>query len=155
MRTRLFLILSLAAAALSGPALAQDHAPAGPAAAPAAGEPVIGPNPNPAHPMGGYLKAPPGSTRLTEKVFRDATGLPLYTIDRAECRSQCAVLFPPLTPAPNAVPPSKDWTIRTRDENGHKQWVYKGKPIYTFVQDKPDVHPQADSVLPEIKLARP
>ena len=104
--------------------------------------------------MGGYLKAPPGSTRLVEKEFRDAMGLPLYTMER-ECFGQCAVLFPPLTPAANAKPPSEDWTIRTRLENGDRQWVYKGKPVYTFVQDKTDVHPQADKVLPEIALARP
>ena len=42
-----------------------------------------------------------------------------------------------------------------REENGDKQWVYKGKPIYTFVNDQADVFPQADGVLPEIKLARP
>ena len=28
-----------------------------------------------------------------------------------------------------------DWTVVTRDE-GAKQWAYKGKPLYTFVQDK-------------------
>jgi predicted lipoprotein with Yx(FWY)xxD motif len=143
------------ALAMGGAAFAQDHAaPAGPAAASAAAEPVFGPNPNPAHPMGGYLKAPDGSTRLVAKKYEPAVGLPLYTLDRV-CRSQCAVLFPPLTPAAGARPPSRDWTIVIRDEGGHPQWAYKGKPIYTFLQDKTDVHPQADSVLPEVKLARP
>ena len=45
--------------------------------------------------------------------------------------------------------------LTDRDEGGHPQWAYRGKPVYTFVQDKTDVHPQADSVLPEVKLARP
>ena len=154
MRT-LFILTALGAATAAGPAMAQDHgAAAGPSAATTAG-PVIGPNPNPAHPLGGYLKAPDGSTRLVAKIYEPAVGLPLYTIDRPHCRSQCAVLFPPLTPAKGATPPTKDWTIVIRDEGGHPQWAYKGKPVYTFVQDKTDVHPQADSVLPEVKLARP
>lgn len=152
-RIALTLALSLAVCA-GGAAFAQDHGAAPSAAAPAEGEPVIGPHPNAAHPMGGYLKGPPSSTRMVEKVFRDAAGLPLYTLDR-ECFGQCAVLFPPLTPAKDAKAPSKDWTIRVRAENGDKQWVYKGKPVYTYLHDKTDVHPQADSVLPEIKLARP
>lgn len=117
-------------------------------------EPVIGPHPDPAHPIGGYLKAPPGSVRLVDKAFLDAMGLPLYTLDR-DCNGQCAVLFPPLTPAADAKPPSKSWTIIARAENGDRQWVYKGRPIHTFVDDKKDVHPQAAGVLPEIKLARP
>ena len=154
MRT-LLLFAVLSAASVAGGALAQDHgAPAGPAAT-AAAAPVIGPHPNEAHPIGGYLKAPEGSTRLVAKKYEPAVGLPLYTIDREHCRSQCAVLFPPLTPAKDAKPPSRDWSIIIRDEGGHPQWAYKGKPIYTFVQDKTDVHPQADSVLPEVKLARP
>ncbi len=28
-----------------------------------------------------------------------------------------------------------DWTIIDRTD-GTKQWAYKGKPLYTFVQDK-------------------
>lgn len=107
------------------------------------------------HPKGGYLPQPPSSTQLLEKVWAPAAGFPLYVLNR-ECNGQCAVTFPPLTPADaSAKPPSKDWTIRTRDENGALQWVYKGKPVYTFSGDKPDEAPKADDILPGIALARP
>ena len=151
---RTLILSSALALVFGGTAVAQDHAPAGPSAAGPDGK-VIGPHPNEALPIGGFLKAPPGSTRLVAKKYEPAEGLPLYVIDRPHCRSQCAVLFPPLTPAAGATPPSKDWTIIVRDESDHPQWAYKGKPIYTFIQDKTDVHPQADNVLPEVKLARP
>lgn len=136
------LALALSAAA----ALAED-APAAPAkpAAPAGVK---------ALPIGGYVKAPAGSQQLRELKWRPADGYPLYTLDR-ECNGQCAVLFPPLTPASaDAKPPSRDWKIRVREENGALQWVYKGKPVYTYIEDKPDEPPKADNIVPGVRLAR-
>ena len=48
----------------------------------------------------------------------------------------CAVQFPPLKPPAGAKAPSADWSIRIRDENGEPQWVYKGKPVYTWPEDQ-------------------
>ena len=146
------LTFALAAAVGFGGAAFAQEAAVTPASAP---EPAIGPAPNPAHPMGGYLPHPAPSKILiaADKAWIDAKGRPLYVMDR-ECNGQCAVLFPPLTPQPGAKPPSKDWTIRIREENGDLQWVYKGRPVYTYVEDKPDEHPKAHGVLPGISLAQ-
>lgn len=147
----IWIIAATALAISAGAAIAADAPPpARPADAP-----KIGPWANPALPIGGYVKAPAGSTRLVEKVFEPAEGFPLYTLDR-ECRGQCAVEFPPLTPkSKDERPPGKDWSIRIRDENGDPQWVYKGKPVYTFIDDTPDKHPMADQVIPGVALLKP
>lgn len=111
------------------------------------------------HPVGGYLPQPGNAIHLLPPGdfggWQEAAGYPLYVMDR-ECRGQCAVMFPPLTPrSANDPKPSDDWSIRTRIENGAYQWVYKGQPVYTYYQDSPDAPPQADSVIPGITLARP
>jgi predicted lipoprotein with Yx(FWY)xxD motif len=108
----------------------------------------------PKHPLGGYLPAPVGSTFLKEKVYQDAKGYPLYVLNR-ECFGQCAVQFPPLAAPNDAKPPSKDWRVRIRPENGELQWVYKGHPVYTFFDDRPDEPPKADRIIPDVALARP
>jgi predicted lipoprotein with Yx(FWY)xxD motif len=118
-----------------------------PAATPTANAPAATP------PMGGYLPQPGPSKQLVEKVWVDATGFALYVMNR-ECNGQCAVLFPPLTPAAGAKPPSKDWTVRVREENGDLQWVYKGRPVYTYTGDKPSEPPHADAIVPGIALAQ-
>lgn len=107
----------------------------------------------PALPVGGHVPQPPQSTHLREKVWEPAAGYPLYVLNR-ECNGQCAVTFPPLTPALNAKPPSREWTIRVREENGALQWAYKGKPVYTFSGDKPTEPPKADQIIPGVALAQ-
>jgi predicted lipoprotein with Yx(FWY)xxD motif len=66
-------------------------------------------------------------------------GLTLYTYDRdtaakSFCKGVCAEKWPPLTSNVEAKPTSK-YTIIKR-EDGSKQWVYGGKPLYRFFQDK-------------------
>lgn len=60
-------------------------------------------------------------------VFKDVPG-------KSNCSGQCLVNWPALTADASATAKG-DWTVITRDE-GTKQWAYKGKPLYYFVQDK-------------------
>jgi len=73
------------------------------------------------------------------KVLTDAKGMTLYTFDKdmggkSACNGPCAANWPPLMAAVDAKPAS-DYTIIARDD-GAKQWAYKGKPLYTWKNDK-------------------
>lgn len=67
-------------------------------------------------------------------------GMTLYTFDKdisagkSVCNDQCATNWPALT-ASAGDKAEGDWTIIKR-EDGASQWVYKGKPLYTFKSDK-------------------
>jgi hypothetical protein len=123
------------------------------------------------HPLAGYLKHPKPALIRLEKKWTDASGYPLYVLDR-ECNAQCAVLFPPLTPIAGDTPPDANWTIRVREENGDMQWVYKGRPVYVYSADyvdRPEIPlpdgttkpaskaqpPRAHQIVPWVHLARP
>jgi predicted lipoprotein with Yx(FWY)xxD motif len=72
------------------------------------------------------------------KIYSDAKNMTLYTFDKDEsgksnCYDQCAVNWPPYTAAADAQAEG-DWTIIDRTD-GSKQWAYKGKPLYYFVDD--------------------
>src|SRR5262245_60447884 len=74
-------------------------------------------------------------------VFADAKGMTLYTYDpddkapgKSVCNGNCATNWPPVMAAADAAAMG-DWTVITRDD-GKKQWAYKGKPIYLYVNDK-------------------
>ncbi|MFJ3483932.1 hypothetical protein ACIPL1_11210 [Pseudomonas sp. NPDC090202] len=73
-------------------------------------------------------------------VLTDHHGMTLYTFDKdtsagkSVCNDQCAVNWPPLVAAAGEKAEG-DWTIIKRDD-GASQWVYKGKPLYTFKGDK-------------------
>ena len=73
------------------------------------------------------------------KVLTDGKGMTLYTFDRdaggkSACNGPCATNWPPLMAAADAKPAS-DYTIIVRDD-GSKQWAHKGKPLYTWKNDK-------------------
>jgi predicted lipoprotein with Yx(FWY)xxD motif len=73
------------------------------------------------------------------KVWVDDKGMTLYTFDKdtagkSTCNGPCAQNWPPL-PAGATPVASGDWTPVTRDD-GSKMWAYKGKPVYTYVNDK-------------------
>ena len=85
--------------------------------------------------------APPTKTGKTDKgnVLTDAKGMTLYTFDKdaggkSACNGACATNWPPLMAAADAKPAS-DYTIIVRDD-GSKQWAHKGKPLYTWKNDK-------------------
>lgn len=82
--------------------------------------------------------AEPAMTK--DGVLTNHQGLTLYTFDKdtsagkSVCNDQCATNWPPLT-ASASDKAEGDWTIIKR-EDGASQWVYKGKPLYTFKNDK-------------------
>ena len=73
------------------------------------------------------------------KAMVDAKGMTLYTFDRdtggkSMCNGPCAENWPPLMAAADAKP-AADMTVVVRDD-GKKMWAYKGKPLYTWKNDK-------------------
>jgi predicted lipoprotein with Yx(FWY)xxD motif len=73
------------------------------------------------------------------KTLVDANGMTLYTFDRdnapgkSTCNGKCANNWPPFTAAADAKTMG-DWTVIVRDD-GSKQWAYKGKPLYKWMDD--------------------
>ncbi|EEZ3329030.1 hypothetical protein D1O90_005219 [Escherichia coli] len=83
------------------------------------------------------LAAGPGMEK--NGMLVDAKGMTLYTFDKdgggkSMCNGGCAQNWPPLMAAADDSAMG-DWTLIKRDD-GSAQWAYKGKPLYTFVQDK-------------------
>jgi predicted lipoprotein with Yx(FWY)xxD motif len=74
------------------------------------------------------------------KVLADAKGMPLYSFDKDEagksnCYDDCAKAWPPVLASADDKPVG-DLTIIKRSD-GTMQWADDGKPLYTFVKDKP------------------
>ncbi|MBM3513924.1 MAG: hypothetical protein FJX59_09430 [Alphaproteobacteria bacterium] len=73
------------------------------------------------------------------KVLTDAKGMTLYTMDadtpgaKPGCVEKCLWSWTPVT-APLMARAFADWTVVNLD-NGSRQWVYKGKPLYRFTGD--------------------
>ena len=86
--------------------------------------------------------AAPAKTADTAKgkTWVDADGMTLYTFDRdttpgkSACNGKCATNWPPFTAAADAKT-TGDWTVIVRDD-GSKQWAYKDKPLYTWMDDQ-------------------
>ncbi|WP_268798827.1 COG4315 family predicted lipoprotein [Pseudomonas huanghezhanensis] len=82
--------------------------------------------------------AEPAMTK--DGMLVDHKGMTLYTFDKdtsagkSVCNDQCATNWPPLT-ASSSDKSVGDWTVIKRDD-GASQWVYKGKALYTFKNDK-------------------
>lgn len=74
------------------------------------------------------------------KTLVDADGMTLYTFDRdnvpgkSACNGKCAANWPPFTAASDAKT-TGDWAVVVRDD-GSKQWAYKGKPLYKWMDDR-------------------
>jgi predicted lipoprotein with Yx(FWY)xxD motif len=70
----------------------------------------------------------------------DPKGMTLYTFDNdktagtSACNGKCAVNWPPFMAPPDAANMDK-WTVIVRSD-GSKQWAYKGKPLYRWMEDK-------------------
>ena len=80
----------------------------------------------PAAPANGVLATPAGATLYT--FDKDAANS-----GKSACNNQCATNWPPLA-AQASDAASGDWSIVTRDD-GSKQWAYKGKPLYKWMDD--------------------
>jgi predicted lipoprotein with Yx(FWY)xxD motif len=92
------------------------------------------------------------------KALVDSKGMTLYIFDRdvagkSNCNGQCATNWPPLMAASDAKA-SGDWTLVTRDD-GSKQWAYKTKPVYAWVNDKKAGDTTGDGVGGNWHIAQP
>jgi predicted lipoprotein with Yx(FWY)xxD motif len=73
-------------------------------------------------------------------AYADAHGKTLYTYDKDDqpgksaCNDDCAKAWPALAAAADAKP-FGEWSVVTRAD-GSKQWAFKGKPLYTYAEDK-------------------
>ena len=73
-------------------------------------------------------------------AYANTAGLTLYTYAQdvtpnvSTCTGDCAKTFIPAAAAKNAKPYGH-WTVLTRSD-GSKQWAFKGKPLYSYVNDK-------------------
>ena len=75
-----------------------------------------------------------------KQVFTDANGMTLYTFDKdtqgngkSVCNGDCAVKWPPLMAAADAVDEG-EFTVVTRDD-GTKMWAHEGWPLYYWYED--------------------
>ncbi|WP_297845629.1 hypothetical protein [Pseudomonas sp.] len=77
---------------------------------------------------------------MKDGMMVDQKGMTLYTFDKdttagkSMCNGQCAENWPPLMAPADAKAMGK-WTMVKRDD-GHMQWAFDGKPLYTFKMDK-------------------
>ena len=81
------------------------------------------------------------AAKMSNGMLVDASGMTLYTFDKdaagsgkSACNGPCATLWPALVAKADAKPEG-NFTLVTRDD-GAKQWVFKGKPVYTYSADK-------------------
>jgi len=74
------------------------------------------------------------------KALVDSGGMTLYTFDndktpgKSACNGKCATNWPPFSAPPDAAN-MDDWTVIVRND-GKKQWAYKAKPLYRWMDDK-------------------
>jgi predicted lipoprotein with Yx(FWY)xxD motif len=74
------------------------------------------------------------------KTLVDPKGMTLYTFDndktagKSACNGKCAANWPPFMAPPDAAN-MENWTVIVRND-GSKQWAYKGKPLYRWMDDK-------------------
>ena len=73
------------------------------------------------------------------KVLTNESGMTLYVFDKdlggkSACNGPCTGNWPPLMATAASMPMGK-YTIITRAD-GSKQWAYKGRPLYTWKNDK-------------------
>jgi predicted lipoprotein with Yx(FWY)xxD motif len=78
---------------------------------------------------------------MKDGILVDAHGMTLYTFDRdvrgsgrSSCNGDCAVKWPPLLASAGDVHQGA-FSIITRDD-GQRQWVYLGQPLYTWPEDQ-------------------
>jgi predicted lipoprotein with Yx(FWY)xxD motif len=91
-------------------------------------------------------QTPSGTTVLTTATidggpaFVTSTGFAVYKFsgdtkpDVSTCTGGCAAVWPAVAPPSSGSLPSP-WSSFTRSDDGATQLAYKGKPLYTFVND--------------------
>jgi predicted lipoprotein with Yx(FWY)xxD motif len=93
--------------------------------------------------------APTSGETVKGQALVDLNGMTLYVFDRdgngkSNCNGQCAVSWLPLI-ADTDAQASGSFSFITRDD-GRKQWAYKGKPLYTWANDKKPCDANGDGV---------
>jgi predicted lipoprotein with Yx(FWY)xxD motif len=93
--------------------------------------------------------APTSGETVKGQALVDLNGMTLYVFDRdgngkSNCNGQCAVSWLPLI-ADTDAQASGSFSFITRDD-GRKQWAYKGKPLYTWANDKKPGDANGDGV---------
>ena len=91
-----------------------------------------------------------GPLRNANGVLVDAKGMTVYTYDKDEsgagksaCVAMCAKNWPPVSAEGADLKPP--YSAITRDD-GSKQLVHDGKPLYTFIKDKKEGDRTGDGV---------
>jgi predicted lipoprotein with Yx(FWY)xxD motif len=79
--------------------------------------------------------------KIVDGILTDEKGMSLYVWDndipnsgKSLCVGGCSLSWPPMLAADDAKP-AGDFTLIVRDD-GKKQWAHKGKPLYSWVNDK-------------------
>lgn len=98
--------------------------------------------------------------KVADGVLTTPAGMTLYTFDndaagsgKSACNGPCATNWPPLQ-AEDGDKASGDYSVVTRDD-GKKQWAYKGKPLYQWVNDKKPGDKTGDGVKSVWHVAKP
>ncbi|HZS65457.1 MAG TPA: hypothetical protein VFA53_13315 [Xanthobacteraceae bacterium] len=91
-------------------------------------------------------------------VLTDSKGMTLYVFDKdsggkSACSGGCAANWPPLKASADAKA-GDNYTVIARDD-GSKQWAYKGKPLYTWKNDKKPGDVTGDGVNGVWHIAKP
>jgi predicted lipoprotein with Yx(FWY)xxD motif len=80
-------------------------------------------------------------TKVTNGLLTDEAGMTLYVFDndtttpgKSACTGACLNMWTPLF-APSDAKAQGDHTLIVRDD-GKRQWVYKGRPLYRWYADK-------------------
>lgn len=94
----------------------------------------------------------------TNGIMTNSEGMSLYTFDpdtatSSACNGGCARSWPPLAANADAQDHG-DFTVIDR-EDGSKQWAYKGRPLYLWVNDRQPGDITGDGVGGNWHLARP
>ncbi|MCL6264827.1 hypothetical protein [Craterilacuibacter sp. RT1T] len=99
--------------------------------------------------LAGSVEAAPPKTAAG--VLTDGQGMTLYVFDKdvpasakSVCNGPCAANWPPLLVVADDVP-SGDFSAVVR-EDGNRQWAYKGRPLYRWVQDQKPGDTSGDGV---------
>ena len=99
-------------------------------------------------------------TQTQSGALTNPDGMTLYTFDKdvagsgkSVCNGDCAAKWPPLKAAAYDKS-SGDYTVVTRDD-GSKQWAYKGKPLYLWINDKKPGDMTGDGVNNVWRTAKP
>lgn len=92
------------------------------------------------------------------EVLANAQRMTLYTFvedpqNQSVCIGGCAESWPPLMAPENAMPVG-EFSLVER-ENGARQWAYRGKPLYGWVEDRNPGDTSGDGFGGKWNIAKP